>query len=304
MADWPSPEQHSVYAPPTAEAIPQSEADVRARIAGARIREGLPVTDELLSRILGEQRGSPRDRSGIFTVAERQDIGGDNERVAQARAVLADAEDVLGGLEVCWHNGVRAVRVLLTGEHERYRQLLSRVISPDRVVIDSVTLTDPELRDRMEQVMAQAAALADQGIFLTRHSVGVDGLAIDYLAAHQQRAQRVLEDRFGEFATIRYRGASNHTFRPSPFGSWLADADKLHVFYGLPQNGERPGSCQAFETERAVIVSLTILDWRGAKTLIGGFVPLHATVMLREPLGDRTVIDDSENRSRPHWTHA
>ncbi|MGO9959648.1 MAG: hypothetical protein ACLP50_27350 [Solirubrobacteraceae bacterium] len=140
--------------PPTAQAVPQSEADIRARIAGARIRAGLPVTDELLSRILAEQRGSPRDRLGIFTVAERQDIGGDNERVAQARAVLANAEDVLGGLQVCWHNGVRGVRVLLAGEHERYRQLLSGLISPDRLVIDSVTLTERELRVCVHQVRA------------------------------------------------------------------------------------------------------------------------------------------------------
>jgi len=103
---------------------------VRARIAGARIHEGLPVSDELLSRILIEQLGMPPDRLGIFTVAERQDIGGDNEQVARARAVLAGAEDVLGGLQVCWHNGARGVRVLLTGEHERYRQLLSGVIDP------------------------------------------------------------------------------------------------------------------------------------------------------------------------------
>ncbi|MGO9959647.1 MAG: hypothetical protein ACLP50_27345 [Solirubrobacteraceae bacterium] len=64
--------------------------------------------------------------------------------------------------------------------------------------------------------------MADQGIFLTRHCVGIDGLAIEYLAADEQRAERVLEDRFGEFATLRYRGGSNHTFRPFPLpAGWL-----------------------------------------------------------------------------------
>jgi hypothetical protein len=127
-----------------------------------------------------------------------------------------------------------------------------------------------------------------------------DRLVIDSAAF----TERVLRDRFGEFATIRYQGASNHSFRRFPFGSWLADKDRLHVFYGLPHNGERPGGCQAFETESGVIVSLTILDWRGAKTLIGGFIPSRATVQLREPLGDRIVTDDAENRSRRHWTQA
>ena len=53
-----------------------------------------------------------------------------------------------------------------------------------------------------------------------------------------------------------------------------------------------------------MIVALTILDWRGAKTLVGGFTPLHATVKLRSPLGARAVIDNSENSARPHWTAA
>lgn len=77
---------------------------------------------------------------------------------------------------------------------------------------------------------------------------------------------------------------------------------RLHVFYGLQHNGERPGSCQAFEDDNAVVVSLTVSDWHGAKTLIGGFTPSHATVELSRPLGDRVVIDDSANRVRPHWT--
>jgi hypothetical protein len=49
-------------------------------------------------------------------------------------------------------------------------------------------------------------------------------------------------------------------------------------------------------------VSLTIKDWRGAKTLVGGFIASHATVQLREPLGDRSVIDGADNRARPHRT--
>ena len=158
------------------------------------------------------------------------------------------------------------------------------------------------MRCREREVRAQAQELADQGIFLTRHAIGLDGFEIAYLAANRERAGRVLNKRFGAFATIRYQGASNHTFRPFPFGSWLAHENGLTVFYGLPRNGERPGGGQAFETEHAVIVALTILDWRGAKTLIGGFIPSQATVQLREPLGDRVVIDDAENRSRPRWT--
>jgi hypothetical protein len=278
-----------------------SPLEVRARLASARVRQGLPVSEPVLSSILARGPGG-LDQTGIYTDAEQQDIYGDNERVALAQALLADAEHVLGGLEVCWHDRRRGVRVRLTGELDRYRRLLCEAIGSDRVVIDAAEFTEAELRTRGREVAAQSQELAAEGIFLTRHGMGVDGFVIEYLAADFERADRVLQARFGDFATIRYQGASNHTFRSFPFGSWLSNEDQLHVFYGLPRNGERPEGCEAFETESAVIVSLKILDWRGAKTLVGGFIPSHATVQLRAPLITRAVIDDAENRSRPHWT--
>ncbi len=102
--------QQAVYVPAALAAAPPSEAEVRARIASARIREGLPVSGEILSRGLAEEPGSGSAGPGMFAAAERQDIYGDNERVAQARAVLAGAEDVLGGLQVCWRDGRWGVR--------------------------------------------------------------------------------------------------------------------------------------------------------------------------------------------------
>src|ERR1700758_821443 len=165
MEEWPSADRQAVYVPPTQATEPESEVDVRVRIAGARIREGLAVSDEILSLILAEQSGSGPAGPGMFTDAERQDIYGDNERVAQARAVLTDAQGVLGGLQVCWHHGRRGVRVLLTGEHDRYRRLLSEVIDPDRLVIDTARFTERELRCREREVRAQVEELADQGIF-------------------------------------------------------------------------------------------------------------------------------------------
>jgi hypothetical protein len=303
MQKWPSGDHEAVYVPPARASGPESDVETRARIAGARIRQGLAVSDEILSQIIAGQ-SSRSTASSMFTAAEEDDIYSDNDRVARAREVLAGAEDVLGDLQVCWHHGRRGVRVLLTGEHDRYRRLLSQVIDPERLVIESAKATKVELRARQRDVMAQVEQLAEQGIFLTQHGTGLDGFEIAYLAADHARAERVLHDRFGAFATTRYDGASNHTFRPMPFGSWLADDDRLHLFYGLPRNGERPGGAQVFETEHAVIVALTIVDWRGAKTLVGGFIASHTTVQLRAPLGDRVVIDDSENRSRPHWTQA
>lgn len=304
MGDWPGTDRDAVYVPPAQPPVLPSDAEVRARIAGARIQQGLPVSDEILARIIAGGSQSGPGGPGMFTEAEQEDIYGDNDRVGQARAVLADAEHVLGGVQVCWRNGRRGVRVLLTGEQDRWRQLLSEVIEPDRLVIGSAEASEREVRAREQEVRAQVEQLAEQGIFLTRHGTGLEGFEISYLAFDDERADRVLRDRFGDFATIHYDGASNHTFRPVAFGSWLAHEDQLHLFYGLPRNGERPAGGQVFETERAVIVAVMILDWRGAKRLIGGFIPSHATVQLRDPLGDRVVIDDAANRTRSHWTQA
>lgn len=65
----------------------------------------------------------------------------------------------------CWVEGRRGVRVLLTGEQDRYRRLLSEVIDPDRLVIDIVKLTEAQLRDRERAVRAQAEDLAADEIF-------------------------------------------------------------------------------------------------------------------------------------------
>ncbi len=51
---------------------------------------------------------------------------------------------------------------------------------------------------------------------------------------------------------------------PQPFGSWIAEGNTLSVFYALGRNGEQPGRCTANEPEDSVIVTLTILQPRGA----------------------------------------
>jgi hypothetical protein len=99
-------------------------------------------------------------------------------------------------------------------------------------------------------------------------------------------------------------GASRHVLAPHPFGSWLANGNLLHVFYGLPHNGEQPAAGVFTELGDSVIIALMIRDWRGAKTLRGGFSPAHVTLELKAPLGDRIVIDNFDNRVRPHWETA
>ena len=178
-------------------------------------------------------------------------------------------------------------------------------LGPDRVVVQEARFTEQQLREFQRRVTADASNLSEEGIFVALPPCcrpEPDGLAVDYFAADQKRAEQLLGDRYGAFVSVRYQGASRYALSPRPFGSWLAQGDMLYVFYALPLNGERPGDCTVAELEDSVIVGLTILDRRGAKTLVGGFTPSQATVTLRSPLGTRAVIDGSENRARPHWT--
>jgi len=302
MARWPGSDAKAVYVPAPVPATRETAAELRARIAAARVREGLNVSDEILALIVGDSAES--SSPGIFTPDERADIGGDGDRVARARAVLEGAGEVLGGLEVCWVGGRRGVRVLVTAELARYRRLLSEQIDPARLVIERTSVSERELAGLADRVRSATDALAAEGIFPVMYGPTIGGFEIEYLAWDRDRAERLLRERFGEMVNLRYRGATLHTFRVFPFGSWLAEEDRLHVFYGLPRNGEQPASCQAFEDDRVVVVALTIRDWRGGKTLVGGFTPAHATVQLNARLGDRVVIDDAENRARPHWKDA
>lgn len=214
MSGWPPRDRESVYVPAAIPASPQSEVEQRAALAASRVREGLSVSDEILSEILGAECST---RVGIYTPAEREDIFGDRERVALAQAVLGDAEDVLGGLQVCWVDGRRGVRVLLTAEHERYRERLSERLGVERVVVERAAMNERDVRRLQASIRAQSSELEQQGVFLTRHGKGLDGLEIEYLAWDPVSAEVTLRERFGDEVTLRYRGASNHTFSEFPF---------------------------------------------------------------------------------------
>jgi hypothetical protein len=167
-------------------------------------------------------------------------------------------------------------------------------------------LTEEQIERQSDAVFEQMDELAALGIELLGSSIKPTGeIEVQYMAGDQHAAEQVFRERFGEIVRPRWEGATRApTFTAFAFGSWLSEEDRLTVFYGLPLNGQRPGGCLAFETEQAVIVSLQILTPRGPRTLIGGFTPSHATVRLERPLGQRAVIDDPANRSRPHCTLA
>lgn len=302
MAGWPPTDRKAVYVPPKPPRPVLSAVEQRAELAAARVRRGLPVSEGVLDEILRSR--TPGTQPTIFTAREQDEIQGDAQRATVAAEVLADAAGVLAGRQACWIDGRRGVRVLLTEKHEHYRQRLADRLGADRVIVDHAPATEQTLQELQARVHERADDLHRDGVFLSSYGTRIDGFTIEYTAWDPQNAERVLRGLFGEIPILVWTGASNHTFTPFPFGSWHAEGSRLHVFYGLPRNGEQPGLCQAFEDELVVVVSLTVKDWLGGKRLVGGYTPSHATIELERPLAGRVVIDASANRARPHWSQS
>jgi hypothetical protein len=155
----------------------------------------------------------------------------------------------------------------------------------------------------MERLHRDGKDLAEQGVFLSMYGPHPQhGLSIHFRGWDAAAGERTLRERYGAAIRVEYTGAAARRLQPVPFASWLAEGDRLHVFYGLPHNSERPIGAQVIERDDSVIIGVRIDAPRGFATLVGGFIPSHATVELAAPLGDRVVIDDTADVVRPHWT--
>ena len=305
MSVWPQGDDAAVYEPPQAPPVAPSAIEIKAQLAAARVREGLPAGESELEDVLAQRASDdPWLQQTMFTRAEREEMDAEffvDERVQE---LLQDDEGVLLRREVGWQNGRRVLTIYLSDDQDDIRRRLVEAVGTDRLKFRSARFTVEETERQTQAIWADSDDLEAAGIQLTGSGARSSGeITVDFTAADPDSAEQVLRERFGEIVQPHWEGGTaTHTFQAFAFGSWLCDDDRLTVFYGLPHNGERFGGCQAFETDRAVVVSLQILATRGWSTLIGGFTPSHATVRLERPLGQRLVIDDSANRARPHWT--
>lgn len=305
MADWPAPDQLDVWQGlPRPPAPGSTRAEMAGRIALSRFRDGLPVSDAIIEELFALADRDGEARPGTFTEREREEIRGDRQRTDRVREVVAGADAGLSRIELCWLAGRRGVRVFLTGDQDRYRQLLVEALGADRVAVLRARFSEREMTEFSRRLREAMGQLAEQGILISTMHPEPDAYKVNYFAADPARAERTLRERFGAFAAFEYLGASRYAIRPQPFGSWLASGNDLHVFYGLGRNGEQPASCSALEFDDSVVVAVLIRDLVGVKTLIGGFTRSHCTITLSRPLGDRAVIDNADNVARPHWTIA
>ena len=305
MSAWPHNDEAAVYEPPQLSPAEPSAIDVKAQLAAARVREGLPAGESELEDVLAQRTSSdPWLQQTMFTRAEHEEMDAELSADEKVQELFHDNEDVLLRREVGWRDGRRVRTVYLSDGQDDIRRQLIEVVGTDRLNFRSAKYTAGETQLTTQAIWDAKDELEAAGVQLTGSGARPSGeITVDFTAADPEAGEQLLREWFGEIVRPHCEGGTaTYTFRAFAFGSWLSEENRLTVFYGLPHNGERFGGCQVFETDHAVVFLLQILAPRGWSTLIGGFAPSHATVRLERPLGQRVVIDDSANRARPHWT--
>jgi hypothetical protein len=265
---------------------------------------GLAVDPESVRRAVENSQRPDYPLPGLFYTPEElaESEAADDLLADHAEALVINAGAAVGGVSWGWLDGRRVVIVPVKDDVQHYRELLSAELTSDRVIVTEAEHSEDELRGLCDRIHEDMPALRDRGIELSGSRIADQCVELDYFSADRDTAQRILRERYPPEVRLNRIGPASMAEVPQPFGSWIIDATQLTVFYPLPHNGERPGSCTVEEHPDRVSVSLTILAPQGASTLIGGFTPSHATVDLKETLGRRTVIDVAHDRPRPEWT--
>lgn len=286
MSAWPQCDNAAVYEPPQAPSLAPSPIEIKARLAAARVREGLPAGESDLEDVLARRASDdPWLQETMFTRAEGEEMDAEFFVDEKVQELLHDDEGVLLRREVGWQNGRRVLTIYLSDDQGDVRRRLVEAVGTDRLSFKPAKFTVEETERKMQAVWDARDELEAAGIQLIGSAAKPSGeISVEFMAADPTTAEQILHERFGKIVEPQWQGGTaTHTFRAFSFGSWLCEDEHLTVFYGLPHNGERFGGCQAFETDRAVVVSLQILAPRGWSTLIGGFKPSHATLARDRP---------------------
>src|SRR3954447_3106161 len=289
-----------------------------------RLRErALAVDDATLGRVgdaimneLARPQGRRVRRSGpppglYYTPEERED----DRRWMSSRGGVPDGfyeaveeylerhPEIDGGIDHGWRDGRRVVFVGIVGDAQPHRAALAR-IGGDRVVFERRPRTVSELqaienRIHADEAELMAAGLRLEGVFFP--PMGGSVVYVGVIGGSDERAvAEFFAERYGEGGAVSWLGPSSHREVPHAFGSWTSEGRRIRVFFALDFNGQLPGKARVTqESDEQIVIGLSRLEPVGFKTAIGGFGTHQADVGLREPVGDRAVIDASAGVARP-----
>jgi hypothetical protein len=298
----------------------------------ARLEEGgLPIDDATLERVADAVMDPEYPVPGGYYTAEEL---ADDERMDEGRSVpwgivyamaeeLADEDrldegsdgpfgavdeylrrhpEINGGTRLGWRDGRRTLFIGLAGDAEAHKAPLLE-IGGGRVSFEPVPRTVGELEALAARIIDDRAALQAAGFDLMqigRHPRrGVVRVAV-VGGPDAALARTYFAGRYGDAVAVEWLGPSRHREVPHPFGSWTSEGCLIRVFFGLDHNGQQRGEARvAEESGERIVIALTRLQPVGITTLIGGFERHHADLQLRDPVGERAVIDASEGVVRP-----
>jgi Bacterial RNA polymerase, alpha chain C terminal domain len=289
-----------------------------------RLREGLELDDAPLERVadavmekLAGPQGRRLRRQGraphrlYYTPEERDDDRRWQESRGGVPHGLYDAvkkyldrhPEINGGVDHGWHDGRRVLFVGIVGDAQPHRAALNR-IGGDRVVLERRPHRVSELSAIEDRIRADEPELTAAGLRLEYVWFGREGGGVVYVGVIGGSDERAIAEffaaRYGEAVVAVWLGPNSHKEVAHAFGSWTAEGRRIRVFYGLDFNGQLHGQARVEqETDGQIVIALSRLEPVGAKTLIGGFSKHQADVELREPAGDRAVIDASAGVARP-----
>jgi hypothetical protein len=262
---------------------------------------GLAVDAATLERVADAVMHADYPLPGLFLTTEEC-------RDYVPEAVLEVVHDYLhgrpeidGGLRLGYLEGRCTLFVGIAGDPEPHKAQLSR-IGGDRLAFESVPRTMSELDAISERIFADEPEIGAAGFELLETSPDPQhGVVRVELVGHDAaEAQHYFAGRYGDAVAVEWCGPSRDREVPHPFGSWTSDGRTIRVFYGLDFNREQRGQARVTEESvERIVIALTCLEDVGPTTLVGGFQRGYADLELREPVGNRAVIDASAGAPRP-----
>jgi hypothetical protein len=305
------PHQHEpeAYVPPEPDAggeddwPPASREEAIEYARQARLEEGgLPIDDATLERV-ADVIMDPEGDAGLFFTAEELDEEAEvdeSDRRAVVKEYLRRHPEIDGGTRVGWIDGQRVLYVGLVGDADVHKAALSE-IWPERVAFESVPRTVRALEAISDRVVADLTALRAAGFEVLRiHTDRQRGVVQMTLVGGRDAAaaEEYIDGRYGDAVAVHWRGPSPFREVPRSFGSWTSEGRLIRVFFELDRDGQRRAHARvAEETSERIVIGLTCLQFLGNTFKI--MRPHHADLDLREPVGNRAVIDASAGVPRP-----
>jgi hypothetical protein len=263
---------------------------------------GVPVDRATLGRVADAVMDPRYRRPGAYYTADECEDEVPEDRCWAVDEYLRRHPEIDGGTRLAWLDGRHTLFIGLVGDARVHEAELRR-IGGERVAFESAPRTVSELDAIADRILADEPALRGAGfaVFATWIEPQRGVVEVELVGGRDAAAAvQYFTGRYGDAVAVEWLGPSPFCEVPHPFGSWTSDGRLIRVFFGLDLNGQRRGSARVTEENgERIVITLTCLQPVGPTTMIGGFQRQRADLELREPVGDRAVIDASAGVARP-----